>query len=257
LLFQLAVPLSLLTGIGLFARGEILTKQGGAALVASLVFLACYFAQQKGWRYHSLPALGMLFVCAGAESANVRWNIRRHRPTAVALASVMLLAVVESLSVGPYVNERYASAKQALAGVPRNEPVMVFAVGPFALPVIEDLGLVWPSSLMSSWFVPAIVRGMREGNLSPALEALADNVRKQSLVDLLCHPPTRILVENERVSMHGQAASFGYLDFYRMDPSLARFLDRYRPGPTFGRYLTLDLTDKAGLAPPDRCRAVF
>lgn len=257
LFVQLAVPLSLLTGIGLYAGGGIRTRQGGAALVASLAFLACYFAQHKGWRYHSLPALGMLFVCAGAESANLRWSIRRHRPTAVALASVMLLAVVESLHIGPYANERYAAAKQALAGVPRNDPVMVFAAGAFAMPVVEDLGLVWPSRLMSSWFMPAIVRGMQEGDLSPSLEALADNIRRQSLVDLLCHPPKRILVENERVSMHGQASSFGYLDFYRMDPSVARFLDRYRPGPTFGRYLTLDLTDKAGLAPPDRCRAVF
>jgi hypothetical protein len=257
LFFQLAVPLSLLTGIGLYAGGEIRTRQGGAALVASLAFLACYFAQQKGWRYHSLPALGMLFVCAGAESANLPWSIRRYRPTVIALASVVLVAVVESLHIGPYANERYAAAKQALAGVPRDAPVMVFAVGPFAMPAIEDLGLVWPSRLMSSWFLPAIVRGSQESNLSPALEALADNMRRQSLADLLCHPPKRILVDSERFSLYGHASSFGYLDFYRMDPSFARFLDRYRPGPTFGHYLTLDLTDKAGLVLPARCRAVF
>jgi len=256
LLFQLAVPLSLVTGIGLYAGGGIRSRQGASALVASLTFLACYFAQQKGWRYHSFPALGMLFICAGAEFASLRRTHRRG-PAAVALASVMLTAVVESLHIGPYANERSAAAMQALASVPRNEPVMVFAVGPFAMPAIEDLGLIWPSRMMSSWFVPAIVRGMQQGNLSPQLEALADKMRRQSLADLLCHPPERILIDDERVSMHGNASFFGYLDFYRMDPSTARFLDRYRPGPTFGHYLTLDLTDKAGLVPPDRCRDVF
>jgi hypothetical protein len=84
----------------------------------------------------------MLLLCAGAELASLRWSIRR-RPAAIALSGVMLVAVIEGLNLGPYVNEKYEIAKQALTEVPRGEPVMAFAVGPVAMwPLVEDLGLV-------------------------------------------------------------------------------------------------------------------
>ena len=257
-LFQIAVPLTLLAGVGLYAGGgsRSRTRQGQAALIAALAFLGCYFAQHKGWRYHSVPALGMLFIFIGAEMAGLRWNIRRNRPAALALASAMLLGLIEALHLGPYLND--STADRALAGMRRGDPVMVFAVGPFVIwPKVEDLGLVWPSRLMSDWFLPAIVLGMRENNLSPALEALAQTIRSELLTDLMCHPPKRILIDDQWVILPGRSSPFGYLEFYRMDPAFARFLDRYRPGPTFGHFLTLNLVDKEGLEPPKRCRAIF
>jgi hypothetical protein len=254
-LLQFSIPLSILAGVGLYTSGGIRTRQGGAALVASLAFLAAFIAQQKGWRYHSLPALGMLFVCVGAEASHLRWSLRQHRPAAVAFACVMLVSIFETVHTGQQPNERATAVKQALADIPRGEPVLVLALNPSSMPVIEDLGLVWPSRLMSSWFLQAIVLEMQRGTLSPAREALGDTMRAQLLADMLCHPPKRILVDSDHVQIQGH--SFGYLDFYRMEPAMARFLDRYRPGPTFGRYLTFDLADKAALARPARCRPVF
>lgn len=259
-LLQVVVPLSLLAGLGLvFYRGPR-SALGKAALITALVFLACYFLQQKGWRYHSVPALGMLLMLVGAESAVLcRQRLSdRERLGGVALACVVAVATVASILIGPYRNDKRLEAQAALAGLVPRDTVMMLAVNASTIwPMIEELGLVWPSRHMISWTIPAIVRAQQNGNGSPELDALARSLRQQMLQDLLCHPPKRILVDNPRASGNLSGLDFDYLTFFKAEPGLSAFFDRYRRGPTFGRFSTLDLMDGTDINTPAGCRVIF
>ena len=257
---QVVVPLSLLASLGLVFYQGPRSALGKAAFIAALVFLVGYFLQQKGWRYHSVPALGMLLMLVGAECAVLcRQRLAdRERLGAMTLACVAAVATVTSILIGPYRNDKRLDAQAALAGLAPRDTVMMLAVNASTIwPVIEDLGLVWPSRHMISWMIPGIVRAQQKNNGSPELDALARSLRQQMLQDLLCHPPKRILVDNPRASGNLTGLEFDYLTFFKAEPGLSEFFDRYRRGPTFGRFSTLDLVDGTGINAPAGCRAIF
>jgi hypothetical protein len=234
------------------------SAMGEAAFVSAMAFLVSYLAQAKGWRYHTFPALGMLVVLACVESTTLRPRFRPDRPGAFALASAFLLAVFYSLYPGPYHNDKYELTRSALAGLERGDTVMVLAVNPPIIwPMVEDLGLVWPSRYMSLWMLPAIARAQPPRPTSPDMEELARTVRRQTLEDLRCHPPRRIVADDPLLSLGTEASQFGYIEFLRRDPEFRAFLAHYRTGPTIGRLATFERVDSDGLARHTDCRKVF
>lgn len=259
--FRIVIPLSLLAGTGLVLYGGPRTALGKAAFITALTFLACYFLQQKGWRYHSLPALGMLLMIVGAESAVIfqrKLLSDRQRRGVLALACVMIMAPMDGILSGPYRNDKRAASQAALVGLAPRDTVMMLAVNASTIwPMVEELQLVWPSRYMILWMLPGIVRAQQNNNDSPELDALARSVRQQTLQDLLCHPPKRILVDDARFSAFLHGLDFDYLKFFAAEPGLSEFFDRYRQGPTFGRFSTLDLIDGGGIIAPAGCRAIF
>jgi hypothetical protein len=258
LAYQAAVGAALLALVACHLYGGPRSTLGEAAFVAAIVFLAVYFAQAKGWRYHTFPALGMLLVLVAAESTTLRLQSRRERVGALALAGAFLVTIVYSLYPGPYSNDKYDVTRSALADLKRGDTVMVLAVNPPLIwPMVEDLGFVWPSRFMSLWMLPAIARAQSPGAASPKMEELAATVRRQMLEDLMCHPPRRILVDDPRLSLGTEPSRFGYVEFLQRDPQLRAVLAHYRSGPTIGRLATYDLVDSGGFARHTGCRKVF
>jgi hypothetical protein len=127
--------------------------------------------------------------------------------------------------------------------------------------MVEERRLLWPSRYYSFWMLPAIAQDRLSGHPSPELARLAAAVQAETLQDMRCNPPARILVhatnrEQREQQIFGQK-NFDYLAFFKEDPGIAEMLTHYAPGPR-GAWRTYDLVDPGGIKPPlGPCRRVY
>jgi hypothetical protein len=127
--------------------------------------------------------------------------------------------------------------------------------------MVEERHLLWPSRYYTFWMLPAIVRDRASGRPTPAMTRLARTVQAETLQDLRCNPPARILVHDAMREARDREIfrhpGFDYLDFFREDPGIAELLTHYAPGPR-GAWRAYDLVDPKGIAAPlGPCRRVY
>jgi hypothetical protein len=226
---QLAKPWVLAWALALFAlfrERRVVTPLCSAFAIAGMAFAASYFIQAKGWNYHALPATGCLFLAVAAQS--IRWDfaaLLRNPLPAAALAAPLLISSV----AGPYANPLQSYMSGQLETIPRGSVAFFISLTPSRMwPAIAIRGDRWPSRYFSFWMLPSLARFEKEhGRLSPALQDIADKLRKQLLHDLTCNPPELIIVDNVALSPSLDGADFDYLRFFRRNMALAAFLDRY------------------------------
>lgn len=262
---ELAWPAGL-TLLGVLVLGRLRSRIAAATLVAAAAFVLGYIVQAKGWFYQGIPATGLLLFAIGAEASAVRWSARSIREKAglALLGWAFFLPILNSAVLGYDVyRNRFRTEVTALtADLPPGASVMAFSArATFIWPMVEERHLLWPSRYYTFWMLPAIVRDRMTGHPTPQLARLAKTVQAETLHDMRCNPPARILVHDamrdERDRMLFRQPGFDYLSFFREDPGIAEMLTHYAPGPK-GAWRTYDLVDPRGLKPPvGPCRRVY
>ncbi len=202
-----------------------------ALAIVFACFLVCYFTQQKGWYYHSVPATGAL-----AFGLVLALYAMRHDRNLWLWIGVLLLAIPASTLLTPRpANHSLAPlSEQLLRDVPQGEPVFVATTMPrLAWPTVERFGLVWSSRAFVLWMLPAVAKAKVSGRTTPELEHLSEMVVQTTSQDIRCHPPARIIFQ--RVSFaSGSGAAFELRDFLLSDEALRHFIEEHyelRPSP--------------------------
>lgn len=185
-----------------------------ALAVAGAAFLVCYLLQQKGARYHGLPAIGLFSLSAVIALSGPL----REKAAAIPLSLALVLAVATSnrQAVRPWMP--VMAATEGLR--PGTGVVVLSHYGNVAWPAVERRGLKWTSRFMFLWMMPAIIREPAKN------EALAAYVRGAVAEDLSEHRPELILIEDRLVP------------FLFADPRFRGQLERYDRGPRFGTLLS-------------------
>ncbi|MDG4881168.1 GtrA family protein [Mesorhizobium sp. WSM4884] len=226
-----------------------------AAGLAAAGFVLAYFVQQKGFRYHAIPATGLAFfgLCTMLDFREraVASAIRRAVIVAVASMPVLLAAYV-----GPYSNLNQEPILALLQKTKPGSPVLMLTANPSNIwPMIEDRGLVWPSRHFAFWMTIAMAKQLKTtGGLSPALQVLADDVRTQTVDDLMCNPPDMILVDDLSRS---KAGTFNLVDFFSENEDFRQFFSHYDRGEVSENFTAY--TKREGWQPekkPNVCRKI-
>ncbi|ASY70380.1 helix-turn-helix transcriptional regulator [Sinorhizobium fredii] len=225
-----------------------------AAALSAIGFALSYFAQQKGWRYHAIPATGMLFIALAAllELHLSRVNILRN----VVLVVAMSVPLVIFALIGPYKNASKGEVSQLLQDVPRGSVVMMVTANPSRIwPMVDDGGYIWPSRHFALWMLTAFSQDLQmTGELSPELTQMANLVRRQTVVDLSCSPPDVIIVDNLERS---KASGLDPISFLSEDPAFGAFFANYTKVRSIERFTSY--FKAAGWQPsrPKDCRTIF
>jgi hypothetical protein len=254
---NMGLPLIGASFLALVLLGRRPSKLCMALIVGAGVFFLGYLLQAKGWRYQTLPGTGLLIMAVAAEAG--RWRFKdlplRARAGVLFLCLILASVLVRATTSGYYPNVFRRPTTAALEGLPRGATVMMLSAYASTLwPMVEERGLAWPSRHFSFWMLPAIAKADK-GPKGQSLARLADEVRAQTVEDLTCNPPERILVDEE--TSHTWGVPFDYLAFFQASPDFSRFLARYQPGPRFGPVATYDLVDRTGLERPAGCRRIY
>lgn len=196
-----------------------------AAGLAAIGFALAYFAQQKGFRYHTVPVTGLAFFALCA-------MLNMHERTVAAAIRQTAIIVVGSIPVllavfvGPYKNSNEEPVLALLHAVPPGSPVIMLTATPSNIwPMIENQGLVWPSRHFSFWMTIVMAKQLKAtGRLTPTLQAMADKVRTQTADDLMCNPPDVILVDDLSRS---KAGAFDLVAFFSENEAFRAIFSHY------------------------------
>jgi hypothetical protein len=239
----------LLLSLALYGRPRSSIAQ--AALIAGLAFLAAYFLQGKGWRYHGVPAMGCFALAILAEAERFRWNTLRLAARAgVALAMLTIICLAVPLVQG--VQSR--DDENALLATSDLHPGDVVAAlsGSAYWPVPEERHFIWPSRSVTYSPLFYAVEASRAKQPNPAMAALIGDIRRSIVHDLACNPPRRILGDR----YDNRYLKTGLIEFLSTDPDFARLMRAYRRGPDYGEFTTYDRVGQIAYR-PTTCRTIY
>jgi hypothetical protein len=224
-----------------------------AALIAGLAFLAAYFLQGKGWRYHAVPAMGCFALAILAETERFCWRVAPlTQRAALVLPALAMLSLVFPL-VDAVRHDNRANALLATHGLNVGDVVGVLSTsGGRYWPVPEERHLVWPSRYMTYWMLIRASDASRTAPPNPRLATLIHDVRRNALDDFACHPPQRILEDRYNVEF----PDAGLVQFFSADPDFADLMHAYRRGKDYGEFATYDLTGPIRYRPAT-CRHIY
>lgn len=224
--------------------------------LAAVGFVLAYFVQQKGFRYHAMPATGLAFfgLCAMLDFRERTLPAAIRRAAIVAVASMPVLL---ALYVGPYRNLNEEPITGLLHEAKPGSPVLMLTANPSNIwPMIEDQGHVWPSRHFAFWMTITMAKQLKAtGRLSPPLQVLADEVRTQTVDDLVCNPPDMILVDDLSRS---KAGAFDLVDFFSENEDFRQIFSHYDRGEVSENFTAYK--KREGWRPekkPNLCRKIF
>lgn len=221
--------------------------------VAGTAFLGAYFLQNKGWRYHSVPAMGCFAFAIIAEAEQFRWHVRSLAQRSVLpLAVLAWLCVIFPLAQALRLDHR-ANALRATSDLRPGDVVGVLSTsGARYWPIPEERHFVWPSRYMTYWMLIHAIEVSHTARPEPAIIKLIRDVRGNAAHDLACHPPRRILEDRYNIAF----LKTGLVTFFSADPNFEKLMRSYRRGPDYGEFATYDLVGKVGYR-PEACRDVY
>ena len=223
----LAVPYLLLVRKRLPAEAQ-------AVLLVVLGFCIAYVIQGKGWQYQLVPIMGGLLV------ALVLQLVRQPAPMAVPrwqfgwAMALLGLVLAPPLLMGRYDNPYTAATGTLMAGLPKGDTAIILSTQPYiAWPMMEELGLRWPSRYGMFWMLQGVAS--REAAGEPLPEGLArfvDRVRLETVSDLACNPPSRIIDDTESVV----GVPFDMLGWFKQEPRFAELFGAYALSQSYPRF---------------------
>jgi hypothetical protein len=244
-------PLVLLAGlvyVGLSSRARYRDLWMVLLLATIAGFLAAA-AQQKGWRYHFLPAMAALFMFLGVAAVDA---VERIKPGIRALYAAMALGVTATgiiwltgaavkRAAGLSPEEERAKASLAeladeLTSRGQGSSVFVFSFATSSgFPLVNYTGLEWTSRFPQLWLLVATywdrltadapLRYRERSEMPPAERFLNDAVYR----DLADHQPDLLLVLRHARDAKGNGPRrLDYLGYFGRDPRIAEVLRRYR-----------------------------
>lgn len=252
---NLWVALWIVAGFAIWCYRGSLDALSTASLIAAAAFCLSYFLQQKGWRYHGAPVSSSLFFALTLLLTRMPAGRARLIP-GWPVAPAALLIVVHSLQLGPYSNRHAERMGLLLADLEPGEPVLMLAANPSRIwPAVEDLGLTWPSRHFAFWMTNAFHFAQADGSpLSGELDALARDVRTQTVEDIACNPPAVILVDSFARS---PARDFDIVTFFELNADFKELFARYTVSETLARFTSYRLSGPWTDPRPEGCRTIF
>ena len=254
LAYLLAQPVAtmtflLLLSLALYGRPRSSIAQ--AALIAGLTFLAAYFLQGKGWRYHGVPAMGCFALAIVAETERFRWSDRPLTArVGAALATLTTLCLLVPLVQGMRTRD-HANALLATSDL-RPGDVVAALTGSAYWPIPEERHFVWPSRSVTYSPLFYAVEASRAKQPNPAMATLIADIRRGIVDDLACNPPRRILGDR----YDNRYLKTGLIEFLSTDPDFARLMRAYRRGPDYGEFTTYDRVGQIAYR-PTKCRTIY
>jgi len=244
-----AMACLLLLSMTLYGRPRSSIAQ--AALIAGLAFLAAYFLQGKGWRYHGVPAMGCFALAIVAEAERIRRdNLSLAARGGVALAMLTIICVAAPLVRGMRTRDP-ANALLATSDLHAGDVVAVLS-GSAYWPIPEERHFVWPSRSVTYSPLFYAVEASRAKQPNPAMATLIADIRRGIVDDLACNPPRRILGDR----YDNRYLKTGLVEFLLTDPDFARLMRAYRRGPDYGEFTTYDRISPIAYR-PTACRTIY
>jgi len=246
-----AVAMAVLLLLGLLLHGRLQSSVARAALIAGLAFLAAYFLQGKGWRYHAIPTMGCFAFAVTAEAERFR---RRAVPlagrAALMLVGLAMICPVVSLAGGMRIPDD-ADALRATSDLLPGDVVAVLSGGDY-WPIPEERRLVWPSRSVTYQDLFYTVGAARAGQSNPAIAMLIGDIQRSIVHDLACNPPRRILGDR----YDNRYLKTGLVEFLSTDPDFVQLMRAYRRGPDYGEFTTYDRVGQIDDRPMN-CRTIY
>ncbi len=226
--------------------------------VCALAFFAAYLLQRKGWQYHAIPTSGMLLMLL----ASLGFAKGQRLPDLTSRPLICLcIALYLSFSFleRPYANEREEFVSRYIDRVPAGAPVMIIASNPmWGWPTVDKHHRTWASRYGAHWMLPAFGRARADHSESPAMLALEQSVRADTLTDMLCTAPALVLIENHEPNFMTRPIDFDTLAFFGQDKPFRDYLaDNYRlidNGFWLRAYVR---TTPENSGKPDNCRKII
>jgi putative flippase GtrA len=236
-------------------RRDALPSACAAAAVAAGAFVIAYFMQKKGWQYHALPAMGVMFFAVANLLPDQKWK-RSEDIRIAGLLAALLIPVGFSLHSGPYLNERAAKIEPLIPDLGPGKAVAALTAHPSNMwPMVEDRGFVWSSRHFSYWMIYTIFDDENAaGARGAAVSELADRLRRETVEDFLCHPPEVIIVDAFRPSLR---TGLDILRILNKSTDLRELLSHYRKGRTVAAYTAYRKDPDWNPEPPEGCRQIF
>lgn len=239
ILAQPLISAVLLASCGFMLWGRPRSAFALTALTAAGAFTLAFLLQHKGWRYHAVPALGLIVLAIAAELQH-RWpfgpSTASEKAGLASLGAAVFVSFAPTLAGGAYDNEHRAATQAALAdAVPGDTVLALSANASTVWPMIEEKGLVWPSRHFTYWMLPAIAWSERNGQSDATMEALKARVLSDAALEIACSRPALILVDTHRGSYSIAGSGFDTRAFFGRHPVVAAALDQYRPLGRQGR----------------------
>ncbi len=215
---------------GIYLGLRICTRERSIVLCMMMFSAALwlgYIIQRKGWLYQELPifvpllALAITVICYDL-IVQSKW---------IKLLPFGLYALV----VGGYcIVFGMRNAAPAL-----NPPPFPVALGPgkkvalFSAQGSENIqhvlraGGQWAQGYVTLWPLVKIAQETASDKISPAISALANNVRQEHVADMICARPDVIIVADSKGEQGYRGQNFDQLGFFLKDPAFRIFFERY------------------------------
>ncbi len=214
--------------------------------IATVMFLAAVFMQNKGWDYHWIPVKTtavLLLTAVGVDALRLleRWRLSRYvRPAALALTVVVLLA----LNVRAHRSVRDVWAR--LAGEPFWLYDMIEVVEEHApggvisslaanvkldFPLVNYTGVRWGLRFNSFWMVPGLYQDVRREQGGFPYRPLEERDELERYVvdavitDLRESQPDLLIVD--RRPPNPQMYGFNWVDYFALDSRFREFFAHY------------------------------
>jgi len=250
-LSQPVVSMAFLLTAGRLLYGRSRSSVAQAAFLVGLAFLAAYFFQGKGWRYHEIPAMGCFALAVVAEAERFRPVATSPRTIAIVTLAALLVLNLSSPPIRAIWINDHLDAQRATSDL---QPGDVVAALPGAQywPIPEERHFVWPSRHMVYWLLMYANGASASERFDPETAKLIQNDLHNAAHDLACNPPRRIL---ESRAGPGFPES-GLVHLLSDDPEFAQLIHSYRRGPDYGDFATYD---RVGQVPsrPATCRPIY
>ena len=133
---------------------------------------------------------------------------------------------------------------------------MMLAVNPSRLwPMNDEGGYLWPSRHFAIWQLAAFAHQLRtDGRLSPEMNALAREVRAQTVLDLSCNPPDLIIADD---LVQSKARGIDVVAFFSEDEEFRALFANYERARSRANFTTYVRRPDAQATPrPAVCRTV-
>lgn len=251
LTYQLSQPVVGMACLLLMSRllyGRPRSSVAQTSLITGLAFLAAYFLQAKGWRYHEIPAMGCFAFAIIAEAELFRPHAVSLRTSAtIGLAALLMLNLAAPPVRAIWAND-HSDAQRATSDL---QPGDVVAALPGAQywPIPEERHFIWPSRYMV--FGLLMYASGRGEPGSEEAKLLQDSLHNTAH-DLACNPPRRIL-EARSDPGFPETGAVHILSAY---PEFAQLIRVYRRGPDYGDFATYDRVGQVS-SRPAKCRPIY
>jgi hypothetical protein len=190
--------------------------------LAALAFAASYFIQAKGWSYHTLPVLGC--GCAVLAVARVT-SVKPSRLMLLVSPALLACPLVIAVQTGIFSRGPSEDFQASVAGLPSGTSIGVLATeSALAWPLAYQRRLNPASRYMHFWMMRAVIQNELRGSPNGRLTNFGQRVATETVDDLVCAQPTRIIAARPQPGEDG----FDIYRFFLRDPGFLALLRHYR-----------------------------